>query len=239
MNDTSKDVYADYFTNRKALGVDTGSYRVPAYLEPVLPLDREATILDIGCGCGTLLADLRSRGYRSLRGIDRSDEAVRACTEAGLDVIKIGSISEFCRAEPPRQDLVIMSHVLEHIEKDAIVGTLRAIREHLLVPGGKLIVVTPNAQSATGCYWAYEDFTHTTIFTAGSLYFVLKCAGFQQVEFFDPLGLAGSSFPVRLIKRALIPLFKAKAVFWNLVTSSSFHRASPQIFSFELKAIAR
>lgn len=41
----------------------------------------------------------------------------------------------------------------------------------------------PNAQSNTDCYWAYEDFTHYTLFIAGSLLYVLREAGFTNIEF--------------------------------------------------------
>ena len=89
------------------------------------------------------------------------------------------------------------------------------------------------------CYWAYEDFTHTTIFTAGSLYFVLRSAGFEQVKFIDPTGCAGSSTLGRILRRALVCWYRTKIAFWNRVTGSSFHLPSPQIFTFELKALAR
>ncbi len=49
----------------------------------------------------------------------------------------------------------------------------------------------PNAQSHTGCYWAYEDFTHNTLFTAGSLLYVLKMAGFAHIEIIDKDALVG------------------------------------------------
>jgi hypothetical protein len=68
---------------------------------------------------------------------------------------------------------------------------------------------------------------------------VLKRAGFEHVEFIDPLGMAHSHAVMKMIKRLLIPLYKAKIAFWNRITNSSFHRPSPQIFTYELKALAR
>ena len=38
-------------------------------------------------------------------------------------------------------------------------------------------------QLNTDCYWAYEDFTHYTLFIAGSLLYVLREAGFTNIEF--------------------------------------------------------
>ena len=69
--------------------------------------------------------------------------------------------------------------------KHEIIPLLIKVRS-LLTQSGSLLVMVPNAQSNTGSYWAYEDFTHHTLFTAGSLYFVLRQAGFDSVEFVDP-----------------------------------------------------
>lgn len=107
-------------------------------------------------------------------------------------------------------------------------------------PGGGLIVMVPNAQSNTGCYWAYEDFTHHTMFTSGSLYYVLRSAGFSDVEFLDVDAIGEvSGFFKKLIKKALLNIYRANYVFWNRVTSSSIHKPSPMIFGYEIKALAR
>ena len=41
-------------------------------LAPHLPADRAAPILDVGCGAGYALEDVRALGYTHLRGIDLS-----------------------------------------------------------------------------------------------------------------------------------------------------------------------
>ncbi|MRR56755.1 MAG: class I SAM-dependent methyltransferase [Deltaproteobacteria bacterium] len=239
MKDKGNDIYAGYFTSR-GMGFDSYSgYVLPAYLQQILPSERDAAILDIGCGLGQMLQSLRAEGYTDLAGLDVSGEAVSACTAKGLDVSKIDSLADYCRTAGKQFEFIIMSHVIEHVEKAEIIQTLSLIRSRLLKEGGRLVVITPNAQSHTGCYWAYEDFTHSTIFTAGSLYFVLKCAGFKNIEFIDTFGTAGSSFLGRIIKRVLTVVYKANIAFWNRVTSSSFHRPSPQIFTYEIKVIAR
>jgi predicted TPR repeat methyltransferase len=240
MSDRTKgSVYQDYYANRGVTSADYEGFRLPAYLRQVLPADRGARVLDIGCGFGSMLQALRDLGYRSLQGVDISAEAVEASRGRGLDVTRIDDLDGYCRASTGRFDLILMSHVLEHLDKTGIIGTLRLIRERILAPGAALVIMVPNAQSATGCYWAYEDFTHHTLFTAGSLQFVLRAAGFTSVEFLDPEAVADSSPPVRWIRRALLRLYRAKLVFWNRVTGSAFHRASPQIFSFEIKVLAR
>ena len=39
---------------------------------PHLPADRDAKILDLGCGCGYFLHFLRTEGYTNVLGIDSS-----------------------------------------------------------------------------------------------------------------------------------------------------------------------
>jgi len=239
MNGAGGDLYDRYFSFRNVDAACYDRYVIPAYLRGALPPERDAAILDIGCGLGQFLKALRREGYSGARGVDLSAEAVSHCQGEGLSVSRVDDLCAFCREAGERFDFIVMSHVIEHLEKSQIVETLAAIRQHLLKEGGALMVMTPNAQSLTGCYWAYEDFTHTTIFTAGSLYFVLKSAGFREVVFVDPLGTVGSSAPGRALKHLLIAAHRWRLAFWHFVTDSSFHKGSPQIFTFELKALAR
>lgn len=239
MHKNEHEVYENYFSFRNVAPDFYSEYALPVYLRQELPNNRNAAILDIGCGFGQTLKALQAEGYKDLTGVDISTEAIEFCSGQKLNVAKIDSIINYCRNVSKKYDCIIMSHVIEHIDKDEIIETLRSVRTQLLKVGGSLIVTTPNAQSNTGCYWAYEDFTHTTIFTSGSLLFVLKCAGFEHVDFIDTLGTAGSHPVARFAKRILIALYSAHLTFWNRVTNSSYHRSSSQIFTFELKAVAR
>ncbi|MGB9794568.1 hypothetical protein [Caldisericum exile] len=63
-------------------------------------------------------------------------------------------------------------------------------------------------------------------------------AGFDEIEFVDIEYLEGL-FIKRMIKKFLLRLYKFNIHFWNRVTSSSFHKPSPEIYSFEIKVIAR
>ena len=178
-------------------------------------------------------------GYTRLQGVDVASEAVDRCRQQGLDVELIANLEEYCGKHEPAYDFIVMSHVIEHLPKDRIIVTLQAIRSRLMKSGASLLVAVPNAQSNTGCYWAYEDFTHSTLFTAGSLQYVLKAAGFESVTFLDPEGLWDTRPATRWLKKLLLGLYKARTTFWNKVTTSSFHKPSPAIFTYELKAIAK
>ena len=232
--------YNAYFTNRKVPTASEQIAYLPIYVKRLIPVEKTAKILDIGCGLGNTLAALLKEGYADVSGIDISNEAVAYCKSRGLKVARVRAIADI-RVEDgaKRFDFIIMSHVLEHINKDNIIETLRYIKEKLLTPGGGLYIQVPNAQSNTGCYWAYEDFTHHTLFTAGSLEFVLKTVGFKDIRFVDPDCTEGIGILRKTAKKALLWLYVTNMDFWNWVTSSSYHRPSPRIYSYEIKAIAQ
>ena len=199
---------------------------------------QESAVLDVGCGYCQFLRALQSRGLRLLRGIDVEANAVAYGRQLGLQVDEC-TVGDFLGAPgTDRYDLIMMSHVLEHLPKDQVIETLRGLRA-LLRPGGTLIVCVPNAQSNTGAYWAYEDFTHTTLFTAGSLVYVARMAGFADIRFIDVDATAGSSLPRRTLRRLLLAAYRANRHFWNKVTASAYHAPSPEIYSYEIKVALR
>jgi hypothetical protein len=67
---------------------------------------------------------------------------------------------------------------------------------------------------------------------------VLKAAGFENIKFIDPDCTEGLSLAKKIVRKLLLALYKINKQFWNRATSSSFHRPSLQVFSFELKVLA-
>jgi 2-polyprenyl-3-methyl-5-hydroxy-6-metoxy-1,4-benzoquinol methylase len=192
-------------------------------------------ILDIGCGFGQTLSGLRDFGYVNLFGIDVDQNAVQFCLKKKLAVELIYDIKIYAKNSEKKFDFIIMSHVIEHLEKQHIITTLRDIRKNLLNQNGTMFIAVPNAQSNTGSYWAFEDFTHSTIFTSGSIYYVLKSAGFEIINFIDIDCTAGMPWYKKMLKITALKLFKLKRKLENYATSSSYHKSSPDIFSYEIK----
>jgi len=213
-------------------------YDLPKYFVDVLPKDKSSHIIDIGCGLGQTLLSLKKEGYTNIKGIDISDEAIKNCKKNGLDIKKIKSIIDFCKRNNSKYDFIIMSHILEHIEKKEIIPTLKTIKENLLEKKGKLFISVPNAQSNTGCYWAYEDFTHQTLFTAGSLLYVLREVGFEKIKIIDKDNTTGKTLLKKVIRKIFLKIYILNKEFWNKITSSSYHKPSPKVFSFDIKVLA-
>jgi len=230
--------FDDYFDLR-GVSADSGSADAPPkWLLDVLPADLAAPILDLGCGFGRQLRQFREAGHTDVTGADVSRAAVDRCAVTGLRAELIRDIGTFARANTGRYAFILMSHVLEHLPKEEIIGACRDIRS-MLAADGSFCVAVPNAQSPTGCYWAYEDFTHRTMFTSGSLLYVLRAAGFSSVRFLDTEGLGDTPWRTRWLKRLLLRAYRANTLFWNRVTTNFYHAPSPMILTWELKAIAR
>ena len=226
-----------YFELRSINQNTYNNYNIPMYLKSVLT-NKEARILDYGCGFGQLIVALRKAGFSNVEGADINPIAIKSLHEQQVIAHNLLMDKDFHNKNSEKFDIIIMSHVLEHIPKYEIVGILNSVRS-LLTNEGSLIVMVPNAQSNTGCYWAYEDFTHHLLFTAGSLHYVLKSANFSEVSFLDVDGLAESSGLKKIFKKFLLSLYILNHNFWNKVTSSYLHKPSPKIFSYEIKAIAK
>lgn len=229
----------DYFTLRGVTDFSVEDYILPPFFLASLPSDLNTAICDLGCGFGRLMTGLKNIGYKNIYGVDQESDAINWCKKKNL-IVDCISIQDFVSKQvSSRFDLVIMSHVLEHLPKDLIIPTLIDIKKNLLKPGGSVYIIVPNAQSATGCYWAYEDFTHSTLFTAGSLSFVLKAAGFEEFTLVDPQCTAGLSRIRTYIRLFFLTIYRLKITFWNKITASSFHKPSPEVFSFEIKMKAK
>ncbi len=99
-------------------------------------------LLDVGCGNGSLLVQMRQLGW-DVAGIEPDGKAVSVARERfGLEVFQ-GSLEE---AKFPNEhfDAITMNHVIEHVQDP--IGLLKECRR-VIKPGGKIIVVTPNIQS--------------------------------------------------------------------------------------------
>ncbi len=154
---------------------------------PWLPEDKNAPIVDVGCGWGTLLLELRNLGYRNLLGIE-GDEEVAA--EAGLRCSRDGDPIRIIHSDAiaffEQSDLVAervtLFHVLEHFSPRDGARLLAAIRPRLQPNGGQLVIEVPNMSSITGMNMQCSDLTHATAFTEFSMKQHLDNAGFEDVS---------------------------------------------------------
>jgi len=151
---------------------------------PLLPADRAAPILDLGCGMGHFLYFLKQQGYTGHWGIDSGADQVAFCRERVTDrVERTTDTVGYLRDRPGRFAAIVCNDVLEHLADEALFPLLDAVRG-ALAPGGRLIASVPNAACITALTTRYADLTHKRLFTEGSLTQLLLSAGFEDVRLY-------------------------------------------------------
>ncbi len=139
------------------------------WLEDEVPPD--AAVLELGAGYCDFINSINARHKCA---VDIS-ETVRTAAAPGVET-HVGSSAELRFAADATFDVVFASNLFEHLERDALLVTLRETRR-VLKPGGKLIVIQPNFRYAYREY--FDDFTHVGMFTDQSLPDLLVASGFE------------------------------------------------------------
>lgn len=148
----------------------------------LLPRDKNARILDVGCGLGFFLYFLKAEGYVNHKGIDIGQEQIDSCIrEVTQQVELVPDTRSYLAGHQSSYDVIVINDVLEHLDEDELFPILEAARDALSLKG-RLIVSVPNAACLTSLVTRYADMTHRRLFTEGSLTQLLLCAGFSQVQ---------------------------------------------------------
>ncbi|MCU0442999.1 MAG: class I SAM-dependent methyltransferase [Bacteroidia bacterium] len=148
---------------------------------PLLSNNKQATILDIGCGFGSFLSAAKQAGYTNTIGIDTSAEQVDIAHQLGITEVVQEDAFTYLQKYPNHFDTITALDVLEHFTKDEAVSLLHHVL-NALKPGGKLILRTPNADSPMSSVYLFGDFTHELILNASSAHQLLVTCGFQNIH---------------------------------------------------------
>lgn len=148
-----------------------------------LPKQKNASILDVGCGDGALLWWLQQIGFTNAEGVEVSKEQVVIARRLGVDHVHQADLNEFLSSKVESYDLLILRNVLEHFRKSEILEILRLCRSALR-PEGRVVIQVPNGESPFFGRIRYGDFTHEIAFCASSLAQVLHVMDFKNCEFY-------------------------------------------------------
>lgn len=107
----------DYYT---AGSRQTARESAPHIAEAITRDLGPASVIDVGCGAGDLLAELHQRGCRVL-GLERSEAALRVCRARGLPVLECDLESEVSIVAD-RFDVVASLEVAEHLPEECASG---------------------------------------------------------------------------------------------------------------------
>ncbi len=94
--------------------------------------------LDIGCGIGRNLINLKGKGI----GIDHNINSVRVARNSGLTAFTPKDFFDLTTKTTQKFDSLLLSHVAEHMNQNEAIALLEKYLT-FLKPKGKLIVMTP------------------------------------------------------------------------------------------------
>lgn len=149
------------------------------------PAERSATLLDLGCGHGTLVHFARQAGYRNITGVDRSPEQVFEASRLGIDGVRLGDLVDtLAGIAACSQDAIITFDVIEHFKREELLSLVDGVAR-ALKPGGTWIIHVPNAEAPLFGRVRYGDITHEQAFTSVSIAQLLLASGFRKVECYE------------------------------------------------------
>jgi 2-polyprenyl-3-methyl-5-hydroxy-6-metoxy-1,4-benzoquinol methylase len=164
------DVNSDMFFSRRASGV---------FLD-IAGKHLGHKVLDVGCGLGLLVRELRRRGYDAM-GVDPSppDEPY---------LIKMKA-TELAALGGEKFDSAVSLETFEHVLPAQLPATFAAIAR-VLKPGGKLVFTIPleeNLQDETcvcpDCHAVFHRWQHQQSFSEKSISELLKPSGLEPLSF--------------------------------------------------------
>jgi SAM-dependent methyltransferase len=141
----------------------------PGYYRDVTRhFDRDAQLLDVGCGTGWL-----AEHFQSYTGIDGSAEAVAMAAGQGRNVT-LGDLAARLPFPDGAFDAAVLKDVLEHVAAPA---ALLAEVHRVLRPGATVFASSPDAQR-----WVWDDYTHRRPFTRRAFRLLFSDAGFAVAQ---------------------------------------------------------
>ena len=163
--------YVQYSLRRSRRALDWAGRQVRLH-------DRAGRALDIGCGVGGAMVDLRDRGWQVV-GVEPDPVLAEVGrTRFGLDV-RSGFFDGTTFSDGEAFDLVYSCHVWEHLAAPR--ETCVAAHELLATTRGHLLIVVPTFRRARTLAWSCFTAPHTYMFTEVSLGNLLESTGFDVV----------------------------------------------------------
>ncbi|WP_263785005.1 class I SAM-dependent methyltransferase [Salinibacter grassmerensis] len=213
MNNEKNRVYEKYVSSGQAgnVSIDGGRLvEVKKVIDEHVPKDKSCRVIDIGCGYGIYLKELKERGYEKIKGVDVSSEQVEAAKKNGLKNIQRKQALSFLEEEKDESvDVVLMIDIIEHMNKEKTFSVMDEVCR-VLRKGGKCIIHVPNAQGIFGMRVRYGDLTHERAFSPKSIRQLLRTTGFTNVSVFEdkPVVHGIPSLGRRMLWEVMTPVLK-------------------------------
>ncbi len=206
-------LYSNYFTNQagrsftenQEIKFNEEKYQFKKEIICLLPLDKSISILDIGCGIGSLLSAIKDNGYSKVKGIDVSKEQVSTAHSLGVKEVECIDIEDFFLNNSQTYDVICGMDIIEHFTKDELVDLLIMLKSKLN-PNGKVLFRTPNADAPFASIYAQGDFTHENVLNSNSAKQLMMATGYQNIHVL-PCFISTKGFIKNIIRKILWSLF--------------------------------
>lgn len=154
-------------------------------MEPLLPRDKGASILDIGFGRGWFVAACIRLGYQNITAAEFNVESFAHMREwsPALRLQNVEtSMANFLAARPAEFDFIHLSHVIEHVPKYSLLHVTDSLYA-ALSPGGVLFLRTPNMEGPCASSSLFVTLGHEYGFAGSNLVSLLDICNFDDVRF--------------------------------------------------------
>lgn len=138
-------------------------------------------VVDLGSGRGEFLELLSQNKIRGI-GVDLNETMVERMHKKGLEAVNNDAITYLRESKSSSLGGVVGFHIAEHIPFDQLIELVSEARR-VLVPGGFLLLETPNPESLqVGAFTFHYDPSHLKPIPPALLEFTAKFRGFERTE---------------------------------------------------------
>jgi 2-polyprenyl-3-methyl-5-hydroxy-6-metoxy-1,4-benzoquinol methylase len=133
-------------------------------------------ILDVGCATGNFIATHPDQ----IEGVEFDPDCLAVCKKRGFTVHALDVATALDQLPEGHYHGVYAKQIIEHLN-----DPLKFLKDlhRTLVPGGKVVVLTPNCPYALKTFF-WDDYTHVRPLTRGSLTRLALDAGFTEFKIY-------------------------------------------------------
>lgn len=172
----------------------------------LLTLPREARIIELGSGSGSLIAWLMDRGHTNVTGLDVAAQEVERANALGIPLICADASEYLASLDAGSVDVVITKAMFEHMTKQDGADLLQTVQRVLKPVGGQVVIDVPNMDWLLASHERYMDVTHHVGYTRESIGQVCRLY-FASVEVhgsIEPIQSVAAWWRIRLIRPLVV-----------------------------------
>jgi 2-polyprenyl-3-methyl-5-hydroxy-6-metoxy-1,4-benzoquinol methylase len=202
----------------------------------LLPQDKRAAILDLGCGEGMLLRFLSEQGYKSLSGVDRNQASLDAMGDMTLVKLVCADVdAAYLQRHQAAFDLIVLRQMIYYLDRSDVLAFMLALKT-ALKPGGRVVVEFFNGVLLSSRTTQLKDAFIRTAYTEHSIQRLFIAAGLT------PLTAAGVRHEMPKLHSYLYRFLRAcwiKVLHGIYILERGYDDELPKIYAQSVIAVAQ